>query len=68
VGKEYSESTAANLDAEVKEMLAAAASRARDILEAHGDMLEAVAQKLLKDEVMDAAQFEAILAGKEPEV
>ena len=68
VGKEYSESTAANLDAEVKEMLAAAASRARDILEAHGDMLEAVAGKLLKDEVMDAAQFEAILAGKEPAV
>ena len=64
VGKEYSESTAAKLDAEVKELLESARVRVRGILDEHQDKLEAIAQQLLKAEVMDAAQFEAFLAGK----
>jgi len=61
MGKEYSESTAAALDAEVKSILDAAGIRARSILEAHKDQLEVVAQQLLKVEVLDAAEFERIL-------
>jgi len=64
MGKEYSESTAAKLDAEVRELLEAARRRVREILEEHKEELEAIAQQLLKTEVMDAAQFEALLAGK----
>ena len=65
VGKEYSETTAAALDAEVKSILDASGERARAILSAHKDQLESVAQQLLKTEVLDAEEFERILAGKE---
>ncbi|WP_243358386.1 ATP-dependent zinc metalloprotease FtsH [Fundidesulfovibrio terrae] len=63
MGKEYSETTAAKLDAEVKEILEKARERARGILEARKDTLEAVAQELLKKEVLDAAEFEKFLEG-----
>jgi len=61
VGKEYSETTAAALDAEVKSILDAAGERAKTILSTHKDQLEAVAQQLLKTEVLDAEEFERIL-------
>jgi cell division protease FtsH len=64
MGKEYSESTAAKLDAEVKDILESARGRVRGILEEHKDKLEAVAQKLLKTEVMDSAEFEGFLGGE----
>lgn len=66
MGKEYSESTAAELDAEVKGILESARGRVRGILEEHKDKLEAVAQKLLKTEVMDSVEFEKFLSGEEP--
>ena len=65
-GKEYSESTAAKLDGEVKDILESARGRVRGILDEHKDKLEAVAQKLLKTEVMDSTEFEGFLSGKEP--
>jgi cell division protease FtsH len=65
MGKEYSESTAAKLDSEVKEILESARGRVRGILEEHKDKLEAVAQKLLKTEVMDSTEFEGFLSGEE---
>jgi len=65
MGKEYSESTAAKLDAEVKGILESARGRVRGVLEEHKDKLEAVAQKLLKTEVMDSTEFEGFLAGEE---
>jgi len=68
LGKEYSESTAAKLDDEVRELLETARRRVRGLLEEHKEQLEAIAQQLLKTEVMDAAQFEAVLAGKVSEV
>jgi cell division protease FtsH len=66
MGKEYSESTAAKLDAEVKGILESSRGRVRGILEEHKDKLEAVAQKLLKTEVMDSVEFEKFLSGEEP--
>jgi cell division protease FtsH len=63
VGKEYSETTAAKLDAEVRGLLEASRGRARAILEQHKDKLETIAQELLKAEVLDAAAFEKFLAG-----
>jgi len=67
-GKEYSESTAAKLDAEVRELLEDSRRRVRGILEEHKAQLEAIAQQLLKVEVLDAAQFEELLAGKSAEI
>ena len=67
VGKEYSESTAASLDAEVKNILEGARGRVRSILEEHKAILEAVAQQLLKNEVMDSVEFEKFLSGELPE-
>jgi cell division protease FtsH len=61
MGKEYSETTAAKLDTEVKDILEKARERARGILDARKDTLEAVAQELLKKEVLDAAEFEGFL-------
>lgn len=62
VGKEYSETTAAQLDLEVKTILEAGRTRVRAILEEHLDTLKAIAARLLKTEVMDAAEFESFLA------
>ncbi len=62
VGKEYSESTAASLDAEVTAILEARAGVVREILESHRDSLETVAQELLTREVLDAQEFQALLA------
>lgn len=67
-GKEYSESTAAKLDAEVRELLEVARQRVRGILDEHKEQLESIAQQLLKIEVLDSAQFEALLAGKSIEI
>lgn len=67
-GKEYSESTAAKLDAEVRELLEAARQRVRGILDEHKEQLESIAQQLLKVEVLDAAQFEALLSGRSVEI
>ncbi|MFP5220985.1 MAG: ATP-dependent zinc metalloprotease FtsH [Acidobacteriota bacterium] len=66
LGKEYSESTAAQLDAEIRELLEGSRRRVRGILEEHKEQLEAIASQLLKTEVLDAAQFEALLSGKTP--
>ncbi|GFK94066.1 ATP-dependent zinc metalloprotease FtsH 4 [Fundidesulfovibrio magnetotacticus] len=60
-GKEYSESTAAKLDQEVKDILEEARERVRAILTGHRDQLEGVAQELLKKEVLDAQEFERLI-------
>ncbi|WP_027191910.1 ATP-dependent zinc metalloprotease FtsH [Fundidesulfovibrio putealis] len=67
-GKEYSESTAAKLDAEVRELLENSRRRVRGILDEHKAQLEAIAQQLLKVEVLDAAKFEELLTGKAVEI
>ncbi|MFZ5428436.1 MAG: ATP-dependent zinc metalloprotease FtsH [Thermodesulfobacteriota bacterium] len=61
VGKEYSETTAAKLDEEVRAILEAARERVRGILLERREILERVAEELLKEEVMDAAAFEKFL-------
>ncbi|WP_459934859.1 ATP-dependent zinc metalloprotease FtsH [Fundidesulfovibrio butyratiphilus] len=65
-GKEYSESTAARVDQEVKAILDDAHARVRSLLETHRPTIEAVAKKLLEVEVLDQAQFEAFLAAEKP--
>jgi len=61
MGKEYSDSTAAKIDQEVKDLLETARERVRGLLTEHAAQLEAVAQELLKKEVLDAAEFERLI-------
>ena len=59
--KEYSEETARLIDAEVKEILSEAHTKARGILLAHRAALEELAQLLLEKEVVDRPALQAIL-------
>ena len=59
--KEYSEETARLIDAEVKQILSEAHTKARDILLAHRAALEELAKLLLEKEVVDRPALQAIL-------
>ena len=59
--KEYSEETARLIDAEVKQVLSEAHTKARDILIAHRSALEELAKLLLEKEVVDRPALQAIL-------
>jgi cell division protease FtsH len=60
-GREYSEATAARLDAEIKEILEASQERVAELLGSHRDELERVAGTLLEKESLDEAEFKALL-------
>jgi cell division protease FtsH len=59
--KEYSEVTARQIDEEVKQILAEAHGKARDILLAYRPALEELAKLLLEKEVVDRPALQAIL-------
>ena len=59
--REYSEETARQIDEEVKQILAEAHGKARDILVAHRPALEELAKLLLEKEVVDRPAVQAIL-------
>ncbi|MHC1711656.1 MAG: ATP-dependent zinc metalloprotease FtsH [Solidesulfovibrio sp.] len=64
-GREYSEVTAAHVDAEVKEILEAADLRVAELLVANREHLERVAAALLDKEVLDETEFRALLGKDE---
>ena len=59
-GRSYSEAVAAQIDEEVKAMVAKAYARCQEILEANRDKLETVAAYLLEHETMDQEAFLAV--------
>ncbi len=59
-GKEYSEETAAIIDAEVKKIIDNAFNRAAQILQEHIDKLHSVAKILLEKEKIDGDEFDQI--------
>ena len=61
--KNYSETTAALIDKEIKRIITEAYNKARATLEAHNDKLSFVAEFLVKYETMDEGQFEAAMNG-----
>lgn len=69
--RQLSEETAREVDLAVRALLDRAFQRAKDILLAHPDVLEEAAQRLLRDETLEASQledlFERMQAPKEPE-
>jgi len=56
-GKEYSEATAARLDEEVKELITERAAAVKQLLSDNRQLLEAIAQELLKSEVVEGEAF-----------
>jgi cell division protease FtsH len=56
-GRNYSEETAARIDAEVRRIVETAYERTRTILTEHRDKLEAVANELLSKEVVEGKRF-----------
>lgn len=60
-GKNYSEQTAATIDAEIQRIIGECYEKAKQILTDHIDRLHFVAQYLLKHETMDADQFKAAM-------
>ncbi|EFL50789.1 ATP-dependent metalloprotease FtsH [Solidesulfovibrio fructosivorans JJ]] len=69
-GREYSEATAAKLDAEIKEILEASQERVAELLADKKELLENIAQTLLETETIDEARFKALVeaAGGGPKV
>jgi len=60
-GREVSEQTARDIDAEVRSIIDAAYARAKDILVTNRDRLVALAQALLEYETLDAGEIEEII-------
>jgi cell division protease FtsH len=60
-GREVSEQTARDIDAEVRSIIDTAYTRAKDILVSNHDKLVALAQALLEYETLDGAEIEEII-------
>jgi cell division protease FtsH len=60
-GKDYSEQTAQEIDAEVKRIIDESYQKAREIIYSHRDKLEIVAQSLLEYETLEGSQVEEIV-------
>ncbi len=61
--KEYSEETAKLIDQEVEQLITEAATRAREVIKANMKPLEALKDKLLEKETVDADEVAEVLKG-----
>lgn len=59
--QEYSDATAALIDEEIDKIIAAAYKQCQELLKAHRDELEAVAQALIEKEVLTGEEFDAVI-------
>ena len=64
-GRDHSETTAREIDAEVMETLRTAYERAKETLEEHRDGLQRLADELLEEEELTAEEVRALIRGKE---
>ncbi len=64
--RNYSDEVAKQIDEEVRAIIDKAYERAMQVLETHRDKLEALAQKLIAEETVDAEGFEALFSDLPP--
>ncbi len=64
--RNYSESVARTIDAEVRRFIGAAHDRALEIMTLHRDLLERLAQELMEKETLTESEVDALLAGATP--
>lgn len=62
--RNYSEETASLIDREIKRIITEAYDRAEKILREHRSKMDFIAEYLVKNEVMDDRQFEAVMNGE----
>src|SRR6185295_10787469 len=60
-GKDYSESTAEEIDTEVKRIIDESYHRAKDIIDSNRDKLELISKALLEHETLEGSQVEEII-------
>ena len=65
--KHMSDDTARLIDEEVRDIIDAAHSRAKNLLESHMDQLHLMADALMKFETIDKKQIDQIMEGQEPD-
>ncbi|MCB0324929.1 MAG: AAA family ATPase, partial [Bdellovibrionales bacterium] len=65
--RDYSESTADQIDDEVRRIVEEQLNRARDLLVSQRDTLDELAKALLRDETLDAKQVDEIIRGFSPD-
>ncbi len=65
--RNYSEETASKIDAEIKQIVFEAYNRALEILKENIDKMHFIAKYLVKHEIIDDKQFEAIMNGNPTE-
>lgn len=63
--RDYSESTAIAIDAEVKSLITEGYDRARKIIEDHKEAMVRISEALLEREVLDGPEVMALIEGKE---
>jgi cell division protease FtsH len=63
--EDYSETTATEIDQEVRSIVDEQYDKARQVLSEHRDKLDALATALLERETLDASEIEAVLAGRD---
>jgi cell division protease FtsH len=64
--RNYSDDVAKQIDEEVRAIIDRAYDRATEVLETHRDRLEALAQKLIAEETVDAEAFESLFSDLPP--
>jgi cell division protease FtsH len=64
--KNVSAQTAIDIDNEIRAVVDKCYAIARDLLESHRAVLDAMADALIKYETIDAAQIDDLMEGKEP--
>ena len=66
--QDYSDDTAAKIDAEIHEIISSAYELAKKLISEHRDKLDFIAEFLVKNELMDGDQFKAIMETEAPTV
>ena len=64
--RNYSDATAEEIDREVKRLVDKAYATTKRLITEHRDKLDTIAQRLLEEESLDAAEFAAIFQTEEP--
>jgi len=59
--RNYSEVVAVEIDGEVRRLITTAYSRAKEILERHREKLVLISERLIQEETLDKAQFDALM-------
>ena len=67
MGQEYSDETAEKIDAEIRRVVDEAYDMASKLLSEHRDQLDKISLLLIDKETIDRTEFEALLAGEDPE-